>query len=92
MEKKNGGKMDFKIDGKPTKISFGYDPARLKKHLESLKDGEFLSMDNLAAKFGCDKSYLSQIIRTKLPENHTLIKNITYAGSSKTIEAYKALQ
>lgn len=83
--------MEFKIDGKPAKVSLGYDPVKLKKHLESLKDGELLSMDNLAGKFGGAKNYLSQIIRVKLPDNHILIKNITYAGSAKTIKAYKAL-
>ncbi|MBK8609091.1 MAG: hypothetical protein IPL84_03890 [Chitinophagaceae bacterium] len=83
--------MDFKIDGKPVQISSGYNVEKIKKHLESLKDGEFLSMEGLASKLIGDPRYLREIIKSKLPENMVLIKNRAYCGSVKTIKAYKAL-
>lgn len=83
--------MDFKIDGKPVQISLGYDPAKIKKYLETLKDGELLSMESLSAKFGCVQHYLRAIIKNKLPDHYVIVKNKTYCGNVKTVKAYKAL-
>lgn len=83
--------MDFKIDGKPVQISLGYDPAKIKKYLETLKDGELLSMESLSQKLGTAANYLRNVIKDKLPDHYVMVKNKTYCGNVKTVKAYKAL-
>lgn len=84
--------MEFKLDGKSVLPTAGYDSKKIKKHLDSLKDGDLLSPATLADKLNLAAGYLREVLKTKLPDYTVNVKNKTYFGSVKTIKAYKALQ
>lgn len=82
--------MDFKIDGKKTKPTFGYDTVKIKKFLDKLPDGELLSVSILADKLGLANGHLRDTIIKRLPDNYIMISYKYYYASEKTIKAYKA--
>ena len=82
--------MEFKLNGKKLSAFADYSPARYKKYLDSLPDGELLTTNELAARTKAKSNHsMRDIIKKSLPLYSGLIGNRVVFGNPKTIKALK---
>lgn len=81
--------MEFKVDGKKIKPTVGYDVIKIKKFLDKLPDGEFLSANGLAEKLNLSPGYMREILKLKLPGYYLEINHKTFFGNVKTVKAFQ---
>ena len=82
--------MEFKLNGQKMEGFSDYSPARIKKYLDKLPDGELLTSVELADRLKIKSANsMRDKIKIKLPAYYCIMATKCLWGNPKTVKAFK---